>query len=177
MRPPVYKLILITIPIFAVTGVTALVLWPRETTETGSRLPAAVSELKFKDTDRNADPKAAAREAADQTGLSVQRARKVHFDSEPLRAALWPGDRTVTFELFKDTRFRVRFMEPSPQLNRRGEFIGQVDGDSESRVHIWSTDRRLTGEIVTNGKTFRIVPLHRDVHYVIEVKQSGEPGL
>jgi hypothetical protein len=113
-----------------------------------------------------------AREATSKTGVRAVRARKVKFNSEPLRDAKRPGDRLVRFQLFSDTVFVVRFLEASPQLNRRAEFVGQVEGDPDSRVQIWATKTALTGELATAGRTFRFVPTTGGYHYIIEVDPS-----
>lgn len=116
--------------------------------------------------------KAVAHEATLKTGIRALRARKVRFNSEPLRVAKRPGDRLVRFELFKDTVFTVRFLEPSPQLSRRAEFVGQVEGDPDSRVQLWATKNALSGELATAGRTFRFVSATGGFHYIVEVDPS-----
>lgn len=121
---------------------------------------------------KGTDDRNVAGEALNKTGVKGLRARKVKFNSEPLRNAKRPGDRLVRFQLFSDTVFMVRFFEPSPQLNRRAEFVGQVEGDPDSRVQIWATQSAITGELVTAGRTFRFVPASGNFHYIIEIDSS-----
>ena len=114
------------------------------------------------------DTRAMAREATNRTGVPSIRARKVVFNSDPLRFSM-RGDRLVRFHLFDDTIFSVRFNDSLVFKSNRGEMTGVVEGDPESRVQIWVTKTGISGELSTVGRTFRFVYAGQGQHYIIEV--------
>ncbi len=140
-------------------------------TPSSVRLPARYEDVVFTPVPGGADTRAMAREATARTGLRALRARRVVFHSESLRAAK-RGDRLVRLHLFDDAIFTVRFREPSPLVSLRGELVGQVEGDPKSRVHLWATTEKLSGELVTAGRTYRITYAGKNQHYIVEIEAA-----
>lgn len=164
------KLILFSVYLVAAAAGAYYLVTPSEMPSDSVRAPASIEIPIFKDADPHADLKKLGRDAFIQTGIPARRARKVRFSSQAFRSVNTPSGGVLKMALFDDVVLSIRFMGASPQLNQRGEFVGLIEGDSESRVQLWSTQNNLTGEIVTTGRTFKFTSAGGGLHWIIEVE-------
>lgn len=105
-----------------------------------------------------------------KTAISdVVRARKVVFNSFELGRVLESG-KTLSLELFPDKSVRIQLQDLSKYRVNDHLLVGQIAGDSRSKVRIQLAGDLVDADIQGLQGQFRIVPMGGGVHWVVETK-------